>query len=243
MKIAIIAKPRDWKVALQEIADLDQISPEYGGEGKPQKDLPSLADALYAAGNTGGGRRGITRAFTVKPSTFAMPGDIVARGDGAAGLGALPRGTSTAGESKYEQDASLVETGGRVPENEAFRNRSRRREFAADDDVEGAEDSGRGGHGWLGSAWDTVGWMFGGWNGGAGASDGDDGGMRYKRDRDMSNATHDEEVSRSRGHCHSRRARIACVCTIHSFEKYVPPISGKYGGCAWKGPGSKKRFT
>ena len=50
-QISIITRPQDWKVALREIADADQISPEYGGTGSRQADLPPLADALYAAGN------------------------------------------------------------------------------------------------------------------------------------------------------------------------------------------------
>lgn len=50
-QISIIARPQDWKTALREIADADQISPEYGGTGVRQEDLPSLADALYAAGS------------------------------------------------------------------------------------------------------------------------------------------------------------------------------------------------
>ncbi|CAM9373718.1 unnamed protein product, partial [Sphacelaria rigidula] len=54
-QVAVISRPADYKAALLDIADADQISPEYGGTGRRLADLASLGDALLAAGNPGSG--------------------------------------------------------------------------------------------------------------------------------------------------------------------------------------------
>lgn len=53
-QIAIVARSVDWEKALLEIADPDQISPDYGGTGPRRANLPPIADAFLAAGNPGG---------------------------------------------------------------------------------------------------------------------------------------------------------------------------------------------
>lgn len=50
-QIAVIPRSAEYEAALREMADPDQISPEYGGTGPALADRLSIADALYAAGS------------------------------------------------------------------------------------------------------------------------------------------------------------------------------------------------
>lgn len=51
-QIAVISRLDDYKAALLEIADADQISPEYGGTGPSRADRLSIAEALHMAGSS-----------------------------------------------------------------------------------------------------------------------------------------------------------------------------------------------
>lgn len=92
---------------MREIADEDQISPEYGGTGVRQEDLPSLADALYAAGSRRTPSRGgkeITRPVVTSPYAavienrlprFAVgPGDEEEAKDGDENVESSSRGST-----------------------------------------------------------------------------------------------------------------------------------------------------
>lgn len=188
-QISIIARPQEWKAALREIADPDQLSPEYGGTGSPQADLPSLADALYAAGCRGDGGGASPNLRNASDSTPGGGQDDVATERGVA-----PRATTqlvTPAGRRREQGGAAVGDGGIVG-NEACRKVRVRGNAAGEErkEAEGDESGGGGRRGWFGGAWGAVGWWWGGWSDGVAC--GGDSGMR--RDREASGATHDEEV-------------------------------------------------
>lgn len=187
-QISIIARPDNWKLALREIADADQLSPEYGGTGSSQAELPSLADALHAAGCRGGSGSNVNHGSL----SLATGGQDHAGGSGLAmraPLARSPRCVPVGGKGEevaVTAGAVEIETG-------------RRARFSLIEDGEGEEkeesDGGGGRRGWFGGAWGALGWWWaGGSGGGGGGVDGSGSGV--KRDREVSGATLDEEVRR-----------------------------------------------
>lgn len=180
-QISIIARPDDWKSALREIADADQLSPEYGGTGSSQAELPSLSDALYAAGGSGGSDyvSHVGSGFTAGGQDDAE--SCVARVHARSPPRVPVRDRGGEGEE------GAVKVG--AVEIEASR-RAQFRFVEAGEGEEKEESDGGGRRGWFGSAWGALG---GWWVGGDGGSV-DGSGSGVKRDREVSGATLDEEV-------------------------------------------------
>lgn len=168
-QISIIARPQDWKSALREIADADQISPEYGGTGARQEDLPSLADALYAAGSRHTpSRRGkeITQPFASSPTRPVVTSPHAA--------------------------VTVVESGNVLPRFAVGPGD----EEEAKGEEENVESSNRGSaQGWFGSV-PGISFSWWGWGEGNVAPTAGGGGTKQwrLRDREASNTTNDEEV-------------------------------------------------
>ncbi|CAN0478789.1 unnamed protein product [Ectocarpus sp. 12 AP-2014] len=185
-KISIISKPQDWTKALQEIADPDQLSPEYGGTGRRQEDLPSLADALYAAGSRGGSRGGENGSGT--------GGGAHGNGNACGGSNGYPiRNGGGDGEDGGGEGAAKVGVAARrqaqlpPPEPPQQEHLEDEEEVA----IKGSEHRG-----WFGGravTWGPVGWLWSSaWGGGGGGSAGVAEGMR--EDAEESVTTSDEEV-------------------------------------------------
>lgn len=183
-QISIIARPDDWKSALREIADDDQLSPEYGGTGSSQAELPSLSDALYAAGGSGG-----SGCVNHAGSSLTAGGQDDAE-SGVARVHARSPPRVPGRDRGGEGEEGAVKVG--AVEIEASR-RARFRFVEAGEGEEKEESDGGGRRGWFGSTWGALGgWWVGGGGGGGGSFDGSGSGV--KRDREVSGATLDEEV-------------------------------------------------
>lgn len=185
-QISIISKPQDWTKALQEIADPDQLSPEYGGTGRRQEDLPSLADSLYAAGSRGGSRSGGNGGGT--------GGGAACNGNASGGSNGYPIRNGGGGGEDGGGGAEIV---GVAPRRQA---RLPPPEPPQQEHLEHEEDvaiKGSEHRGWFGGravTWGPVGWLWSSaWGGGGGGgSAGVAEGMR--EDAEESVTTSDEEV-------------------------------------------------
>lgn len=193
-QISVIARPQDWKKALQEIADADQLSPEYGGTGARREDLPSLADALLAAGSRAG----------------AVKGDDKGKDKGGVVFG---RGGLEDGARRHRGE--LPPQGAAAPCGSPTRERGleehkEEEEEEEDGAEEGFSSKGNGRRGWFGagagsgdeasSSWRPLGWIWSAWGGSGGATDG--GGVHG--DAEESIVTADEEVRMFRFSCSPR---------------------------------------
>lgn len=193
-KVSIIAQADDWKAALRDVADLDQLSPEYGGTGRSQADLPSLADALYSAGSHGGA--GTNQRNVNDSSQNGCPLAVVDTGvpklhEQSQQQLSSSRNVERNNTAEEAMDRGAVtgdaEVCGKTKIREASLVRTESRENGAESESESIVS-----HGWFSSAWGTVDWLFSGWGGSM--SDGGETGMPMLREREASGLTHDEEV-------------------------------------------------
>ena len=157
---------------------MDQLSPEYGGMGRRREDLPSLADALFAAGSPAGADK-----------------DGAAVGGGGGGDlkdGVRPRGKLAQGgpcaspmrEREVEEDKE---------EEEEEEQQQQQQEEEEEEEPMSSKENGR--KGWFGvgagaSSWGPLGWMWSAWGGSGGAANS----AGVRGDAEESIVAADEEV-------------------------------------------------
>lgn len=177
------------------MADPDQLSPEYGGTGSRQQDLPSLADALYAAGSSGGS--GNESGVTVN-----------GYGGSSRNGGRTPDGSSSSGRNNADGEAhSIRPRGGPYLPATTPGDGDLEEEKDVEKEEKGAEGrerlASKGGGGRNGAGvrpapcWGPVGWFWRAWGGSAADFHAEGRGLRDNAgydDAEESIAASDEEV-------------------------------------------------
>lgn len=152
---------------------MDQLSPEYGGTGRRREDLPSLADALFAAGSRAGA---------------GEDGGVVGGSEGDLGDGVRPRGQLSQGPPRVAPTPKRGLEEDKEEEQQQL-----------DEEEDQISSKGNGRTGWFSagagaSSWGPLGWVWSSWGGSGGAADG--GGV-VRGDAEESIVTADEEVKLS----------------------------------------------
>lgn len=172
-----------------EIADPDQISPEYGGTGRRRADLPSIADALLVAGNPRGVNQ-VVDSSDQDSGSRALP----QHDDGDAMVGEDDR---YGGNNREKDSAVMMESGvfgdPRGGAGPAVLNR-----YAANLVVPVGEEEEKAGEtgGWFYGSWGVFdsAWWVGGGRAGRGAATEVEAAMGEEREDESCASLDEEEV-------------------------------------------------
>ncbi|CAM9135726.1 unnamed protein product, partial [Choristocarpus tenellus] len=143
-KISILSRPKEWKPALLEIVDSNQLPPEYGGTGTPLDETPWLPVVLAPWGSTTTG--GCISGSNQSPLSPSQEESLLYE-TGSGGSSEEPGGEAVDCRGEYGGDEKL----------EDFEKEMESTSSAAGSDITGARVSGKGteakaesgGEGWL----------------------------------------------------------------------------------------------